>query len=68
MIVIGSRIVVPSALRQDVTNDKVEMCQGATNLRQRARLAVYWQPMDIDITNTAPGCTDCLERQSSQPP
>ena len=43
------------------------MHQGATKLRQRARLTVYWPGMDIDITNAARSCQSCTEKLPSLP-
>ncbi|KZS10058.1 TE: Reverse transcriptase [Daphnia magna] len=39
-----------------------------TKLRQRARLALYWPHMDVDIANAARNCTKCFERLPSHPP
>lgn len=68
IIVMGARVVVPSVLRRDIVNDLVDMHQGATKLRQRARLALYRPHMDVDIANAARNCTKCFERLPSHPP
>jgi hypothetical protein len=53
MIVAGARIVIPAECRQALLQDLINMHKGATKLRQRSRLTVYWPGMDIDITNSA---------------
>ena len=42
MVVVGSRVIVPKTLRQDVLRDLLLIHQGATKFRQRARTSVYW--------------------------
>ena len=41
MIVMGPRVVIPQLIRADILRDLVQMHQGATKTRQRARLSVY---------------------------
>lgn len=53
MIVMDARIVLPLALIKDTLVTLVGMHQGATKLRQRARLSLYWPHMDINISNAA---------------
>ena len=67
MIVAGARIVIPAECRQPLLQDLINMHQGATKLRQRARLTVYWPGMDIDITNAARSCQSCTEKLPSLP-
>lgn len=68
VIVVGSRIVIPKALTSSILKDLVSMHQGATKLRQRARLSVYWPHMDVDIANAAKLCESCTEVLPSHPP
>ena len=67
MVVVGSLVVVPKILRQDVLRDLLLMHQGATKLRQQARTSVYWPNMDMDITNAARRCDECTIRSPSLP-
>ena len=47
MVVVGSRVVIPKALQRDVLKDLLLMHQGATKLRQRARMSIYWPDVDL---------------------
>jgi hypothetical protein len=67
MIVAGAKIVIPAECRQALLQDLINMHQGATKLRQRARLTVYWPGMDIEITNAAKSCESCTEKLPSLP-
>ena len=53
MIVMGSRIVIPQAIRREIIKELLQMHQGATKLRQRARLSLYWPGMHNEISNAA---------------
>ena len=68
MIVVGAQVVIPKILPQDVLRDLLLMHQGATKLRQRARLTVYWPNMNGDITNAARSCDECASRLPSHQP
>lgn len=65
MTVLGARIVVPKSIRQDIIRDLLRMHQGATKLRQRARLSLYWPGMDNEIANAAQTCDECVKRLPS---
>ena len=67
MIVVGSRLVVPQSIRRRILKDLVQMHQGATKLRQRARLTLFWPGMDADIEDVARCCDECVSRQPSLP-
>ena len=41
MVVVGAWVVIPKILRHKILRDLLLMHQGATKLRQRARLTVY---------------------------
>ena len=68
MIVCGPRVVIPSLLRRDILQDLLKMHQGATKLRQRARMSIYWPGIDADIINIAKTCDECTHRLPSLPP
>ena len=65
MVVLGARIVIPQSIRQDIIRDLLQMHQGATKLRQRARLSMYWPGMDNEIANAAQSCDECVKRLPS---
>ena len=65
MIVVGARLVIPKSLRRHILQDLLLMHQGATKLRQRARLTVYWPNMDNDITKVARSYDECTSRLPS---
>ncbi len=49
MIMAGARIVILESCRHLILQDLIQMHQGATKLKQRARLSLYWPGMDNDI-------------------
>ena len=63
-IVMGSRVVIPKPLRAAILQDLVQMHQGATKLRQRARLSVYWPYMDVDIANASRSCNSATPQDT----
>ena len=67
MVVAGSRIVVPESCRRSILKDLARMHQGATKLRQRARLSLYWPGIDRDVTEAAQSCPFCVEKMQSNP-
>jgi hypothetical protein len=42
------------------------MHQGASKIRQRARISVYWPGIDAEILNAASQCEECAARLPSQ--
>jgi hypothetical protein len=67
LILVGPRVVIPTSLRQEIILRLLQMHQGATKLRQHARLSVYWPSMDNDIVVAAKSCPSCTERLPSHP-
>jgi hypothetical protein len=67
MLVYGPRIVLPRALVKDTLQTLLSMHQGASKMRQRARLSMYWLNMDVDITNTASTCVSQLPSLPAEP-
>jgi hypothetical protein len=59
MIMAGARIVIPESCRRPILQDLIQMHQGATKLKQRARLSVCWPGMDNDIDMAAQSCKHC---------
>jgi transposase InsO family protein len=65
MIVAGARVVIPAECRQPLLQDLINMHQGATKLRQRARMSVYWPGWRA--RNAAKTCPSCTEKLPSLP-
>jgi hypothetical protein len=63
MIMAGARIVIPESCRRPILQDLIQMHQGATKLKQRAILSIYWPGMDNDIDMAAQSCKHCTENQ-----
>ena len=49
LIICGHRVVIPRSKVPEMINILLGMHQGASKMRQRARLTLYWPGMDIDI-------------------
>jgi hypothetical protein len=64
MLVIDARIVLPRILVKETLKTLIIMHQGASKIRQRLRLSLYWPHIDTDIANAATQCEKC----TSQPP
>jgi hypothetical protein len=65
MIMAGARIVISESCRRRILQDLIQMHQGATKLKQRARLSIYSPGMDNDIDMAAQSCKQCTENQPS---
>ncbi|XP_046450181.1 uncharacterized protein LOC124198394 [Daphnia pulex] len=68
MIVVGPRVVIPQSVHADILRDLVQMHQGVTKTRQRARTSVYWPSIDNDIINATKNCEECTKHLLSLPP
>lgn len=67
MIVLDARVVIPKALVQETIQTLCAMYQGASKMRQRAQLSVYWTHMDVDIAHAAATCEDRISLLPSLP-
>ena len=67
MIVFGARIVLPKSMVKQTIQTLLGMHQGASKMRQRARLSLYWPHMDTDIANAAATCEECVSQLPSLP-
>ena len=61
----GQRIIVPSALRQQVLTNLHKLHQGIARTKGHARQIVYWLKLTVDIERIVRGCS--REHQASQP-
>ncbi|XP_032778719.2 uncharacterized protein K02A2.6-like [Daphnia magna] len=68
LIMLGPRVVIPEAVRRKVLDKFLLMHQGATKLRQRAHLTMFWPSMDNDVVTAARTCHTCTEYLPSHPP
>lgn len=66
----GTRVVIPSTIRQQVLQLLHEGHFGIQRMKQLARTAVYWPNIDNDILCLCRSCTACAEYQNrpSNPP
>lgn len=63
-LVYGSRVVIPSSLRQKVL-DLLHLGHfGMQRMKQLARTSVYWPNIDVDIESTCRHCVPCGEHQN----
>jgi hypothetical protein len=59
LVLQGSRLVIPTALRKDVLKKLHLAHQGIERTLRRARQLVYWPGLTSDITNTINSCAEC---------
>ena len=59
----GSRVVVPTPLRQQVLELLHESHPGSTRCKQLARSYVWWPGLDADIEREVSNCTSCAENR-----
>ncbi|XP_049276119.1 uncharacterized protein K02A2.6-like [Rhipicephalus sanguineus] len=62
-ILLGSRVVIPSALQQEVLRLLHEGHPGMTKMKAIARSHVWWSSLDEDITAAVRQCQVCQEHQ-----
>lgn len=67
LVLRGSRIVIPQALRQRVLADLHSSYQGIERTKRRARQTVYWPNLSQDISTIVSECPACREYKPSQP-
>ena len=63
----GTRPVIPPALRARTMAGLHAAHQGVTGMRERARLSVYWPGMDKSLRNYLETCFYCRVHAPSQP-
>ena len=63
----GSRLVIPSSLRQQVLQILHTSHLGMQRMKQLARTAVYWPNIDSDVVDLCRGCVACAEHQNAPP-
>ena len=60
----GTRVVIPTAGRKRILDDLHETHQGASRMKARARMVVWWPGLDKSIEEIVSNCLSC---QSSRP-
>jgi transposase InsO family protein len=67
LIMMGDRIVIPTAHRKSVLDALHAAHQGTSSMLARAQRAVYWPGIDADIRNRRYTCQTCNETAPSNP-
>ena len=62
----GSRLVIPSAMRQEMLDKIHEGHMGISKSKQRSRESVYWPGISVDVDNMIQGCSTCVEFSPAQ--
>ena len=60
----GTRVVIPTAGRKRILDDLHETHQGASRMKARAQMVVWWPGLDKSIEEMVSNCPSC---QSSRP-
>ena len=60
----GSRIIIPSALRQDILTRLHTGHQGIMKCRERARQSVWWPGLSAHLLQMIKNCQTCCKEQS----
>ena len=63
----GSRLVIPSSIRQQILEILHTSHLGMQRMKQLARTAVYWPGIDNDIVALCRSCVTCAEHQNAPP-
>ena len=66
LVLYGSRVVVPTAIRRKVLASLHASHRGIEATKRRAAQTVYWPGINADITNTVRACEPCQVMQPSQ--
>ena len=66
LLVRGTRIVIPSSLREEIISLLHVGHQGVTKCRERASQSVWWPRISSDISDCVKYCKHCQEQRSSQ--
>ena len=66
VLLVGSRILIPATLRQDILQQIHNGHQGVGKCKLRAKSSVYWPGIYHDIENIVDECQACQKFQRSQ--
>lgn len=67
LVMKGNRILVPTAMREDLLQRLHEGHQGQASMLQRARRAIYWPKIQDSITNITEQCPECQIHVKKKP-
>ena len=67
VVLYGTRVVVPKALRKEALENLHAANQGTTGMKARAQACVYWPGINGDIKNRRLQCRGCNEIAPSNP-
>ena len=67
IILKGSRIIVPSSMRQDQLEKLHDGHQGQSGTLRRARQTLYWPKIQDDIQDMIARCEDCQKNGKNKP-
>ena len=67
VVMVGSRVVIPRALRKGATNILHSGHCGVSGMAERAREVMYWPGMVEEIEAARAGCRTCVRIAPSQP-
>ena len=67
VILVGSRVLIPTPLRSDVCKVLHSAHQGTTAMCARAKSAVFWPGITASINRTREQCSTCWRIAPSQP-
>jgi len=62
----GSRIVIPTALRLEMLDKLHSGHQGITKCRQRARQSIWWPGLSKQLEELVKGCSQCCKSQNQR--
>ncbi len=62
----GNRLVIPTALREDILQRLHVGHQGIKKCRERARQAVWWPGLSKQLEETVRNCTECSKHRSQR--
>ena len=66
LLLYGSRIVVPEAIRKEALEKLHQGHQGIQRCKIRAASSVWWPGINKDVTEVVRGCPKCVEHSSPQ--
>ena len=64
----GSRVIVPSAGCKRILDDLHETHQGASRMKARAQMVVWWPGLDKSIEEIVSNCSACQASRPLPPP
>ena len=64
LLLMGTRIVIPSSLRPEMLNIIHEGHQGVTKCRDLARESIWWPGLSSDILELVKACQQCSKRSA----